>query len=94
MSKAIGSFGWVFRQADSSYNSQYSIPDLFHSTTETMYDASMLISSTAGLLLALLLWRFWKFHLKPAFHPEAPKELPYWIPCKSRITPVYWITQL
>lgn len=49
-----------------------------------MYEAKALICFTFGLLLVVLVWRFWKFSLKPAFHPEDPKELPYWIPCEYR----------
>jgi hypothetical protein len=34
-------------------------------------------------ILLLLLWRLWKFSLKPYLYPDDPKELPYWIPCRS-----------
>ncbi|KAF4634182.1 hypothetical protein G7Y89_g3925 [Cudoniella acicularis] len=34
----------------------------------------------AVVVVALLLWRFWRFTLRPRFHPDDPKELPYWIP--------------
>ena len=37
------------------------------------------------LLIALfcyVVWRFWTFTLKPYLHPDFPRELPYWIPCK------------
>jgi hypothetical protein len=45
---------------------------------------STLISITAAAVLALLLWRLWRFTITPALYPDDPKELPYWIPCKSR----------
>lgn len=32
---------------------------------------------------ALLAWRLWAFTIRPVWHPNEPKELPYWIPCKS-----------
>ena len=51
-----------------------------------MYEVKALTPFTLGLLLVVLVWRFWKFSLKPALHPEDPKELPYWIPCEYRIT--------
>lgn len=31
----------------------------------------------------LLLWRLWRFSLSPHLWPQAPKELPYWVPCKT-----------
>ena len=40
----------------------------------------ILVSLIPGALL--LFWRVWTFILKPALHPDEPKELPYWIPCK------------
>ena len=33
-----------------------------------------------ALVLALLTWRSWKFTLRPLFHPNEPKDLPYWLP--------------
>lgn len=35
---------------------------------------------TALLLSGVALWRFWRFTVYPALHPQEPKELPYWIP--------------
>jgi hypothetical protein len=32
------------------------------------------------LFALLLLWRLWRFTILPSYHPEEPKELPYWIP--------------
>jgi hypothetical protein len=32
------------------------------------------------LLVSLLSWRLWRFTIRPNFHPNEPKELPYWIP--------------
>lgn len=34
------------------------------------------------LLSTLILWRTWRFTILPLLHPDYPKELPYWIPCK------------
>jgi hypothetical protein len=34
----------------------------------------------------LVLWRIWRFTILPSYHPNDPKELPYWIPCK--LTPL------
>jgi hypothetical protein len=31
-------------------------------------------------LALLFAWRLWRFTIYPAYHPEEPKELPYWIP--------------
>lgn len=28
-------------------------------------------------------WWIWKFALSPAIHPNAPRQLPYWVPCKT-----------
>lgn len=33
-------------------------------------------------ILALLVWRLWRFTVIPWLRPDEPKELPYWIPCK------------
>lgn len=40
----------------------------------------------AVVLLPLLLWRLWKFTIRPRLHPDEPKELPYWIPCTLHST--------
>ncbi|KAH7136043.1 cytochrome P450 [Dendryphion nanum] len=48
-----------------------------------MYDlinSNALLVVTAVPLLALLLWRFWRFTIRPLLHPLEPRELPYWIP--------------
>ena len=31
-------------------------------------------------IAAYLLWRAWKFSLKPVLYPKQPRDLPYWIP--------------
>ena len=41
----------------------------------------------AACLLALVscvlfTWRVWSFTVRPWLHPNDPKELPYWVPCK------------
>ena len=33
----------------------------------------------------LLVWRLWTFAVRPWLNPDEPKEIPYWIPCKSWI---------
>ena len=32
-------------------------------------------------IIALIVWRIWRFTILPLFRPNEPKELPYWIPC-------------
>lgn len=46
--------------------------------------------------LAWLLWRLWTFTVLPYFHPEEPKNLPHWIPCKPIPMTSYfsWLTLL
>ena len=39
----------------------------------------------AFCVFSLLGWRLWKFTIRPYMRPQAPKELPYWIPCESII---------
>ncbi|KAJ4291703.1 hypothetical protein N0V90_009598 [Kalmusia sp. IMI 367209] len=39
-----------------------------------------LVRTAACLLLALIIWRVWRFTVSPYLHPERPKEFPYWIP--------------
>lgn len=40
-------------------------------------------TTVVGFALATLLaWRLLRFTILPAFYPDDPKELPYWIPCK------------
>ncbi|KAL4766752.1 cytochrome P450 [Aspergillus nidulans var. acristatus] len=34
-------------------------------------------------VLCILTWRIWRFTIRPFFHPDEPKEVPYWIPCIS-----------
>lgn len=43
----------------------------------------------AGTLLAtcLLVWRLWRFTVRPYLRPHDPKELPYWIPCEFSVQP-------
>lgn len=37
-------------------------------------------------IVALLAWRLWRFTIQPRLDPSAPKELPYWIPCKLQLS--------
>lgn len=39
-------------------------------------------------LALLLLWRLWMFTILPILRPNDPKELPYWIPCECKTSPV------
>jgi hypothetical protein len=36
----------------------------------------------AVILVLLVVWRLWRFTVLPAYFPDDPKELPYWIPCE------------
>ena len=36
----------------------------------------------AFCVFCLLGWRLWRFTIRPYMEPQAPKELPYWIPCE------------
>ncbi|MCJ1377230.1 hypothetical protein MMC17_000322 [Xylographa soralifera] len=62
--------------------------------------ALFMISETHGPLItctklvialggSLLLWRLWRFTLLPAFVPDEPKELPYWIPFVGHAIPFF-----
>lgn len=44
---------------------------------------SGLLKIVACFLAPVVLFRIWAFGLKPLLHPDEPKELPYWIPCKN-----------
>lgn len=66
-------------------------PDLYGQFEEKLgYLVSLTV--TACLLLALFSWRYWRFTIVPFLHPELPKELPYWIPCRFRLTSVKQLT--
>lgn len=39
----------------------------------------------SALAVAWLSWRIWAFTIKPAFRPEEPRVLPYWIPGTNSI---------
>ncbi|VUC27966.1 unnamed protein product [Clonostachys rosea] len=34
-------------------------------------------------ILLLLVWRLWRFTIRPWLRPLEPKEIPYWIPCHT-----------
>lgn len=64
--------------------------DNMPSTLETLsrrLDQDPAVYAAIGFALILLSWRVWRFHVIPAIHPNDPKELPYWIPCKLMISP-------
>lgn len=45
-----------------------------------LFSVIQLVLLAAGLLL---LWRLWRFTIRPAMKPDEPRRLPYWIPCGS-----------
>lgn len=52
-----------------------------------LWSSHNLVKTVLLVLTALFMsWRLWKFTIQPYLRPEAPKELPYWIPCKFN----YW----
>ncbi|KAL9095448.1 MAG: hypothetical protein Q9165_002319 [Trypethelium subeluteriae] len=44
-----------------------------------------LLFTVSGLGFVYIVWRLWAFTVKPALHPDEPKELPYWIPDVSEL---------
>ncbi len=42
----------------------------------------LLVLACLGVLL--LLWRLWRFTIVPAWWPDEPKLLPYWVPGVGR----------
>lgn len=46
---------------------------------------ALLVLLSITPFLVLVLWRLWRFSVMPLFHPDKPKELPYWIPCKQNL---------
>ena len=43
-----------------------------------------------GIAMMVCLWHFWKFQIYPHFHPEIPRELPYWTPCMCPKRCIIW----
>lgn len=41
------------------------------------------LTGLGSVVVCLLIWRLWRFTIAPLLYPGNPKELPYWIPCKS-----------
>ena len=39
----------------------------------------------AGLSFALVLWRVWRFTIRPLLHPDEPKDIPYWTPVLGHV---------
>ena len=35
---------------------------------------------------SLALWRLWTFTVRPLIHPDEAKEIPYWVPCKIKLS--------
>lgn len=46
-------------------------------------EQSSAVAVFASCVVLLLTWRIWTFTIIPRLHPYEPKELPYWVPCKS-----------
>ena len=57
----------------------YYVPRTFNALDSSLQIAFYTLSV---LLFALFLWRLVRFTILPAFRPDEPKELPYWIPCE------------
>ena len=57
----------------------------FLELVETNAQAPTYVLVPQLLLLALACWRLYKFTFLPAYRPTAPKEYPYFIPCKHII---------
>lgn len=47
------------------------------------YQISFSICLLIAALTLLGIWRMWKFTILSALKPNEPKEIPYWVPCKS-----------
>ncbi len=47
-----------------------------------------LIGALTAAVLALVIWRLWRFTITPALYPDDPKELPYWIPSEYNEEPL------
>lgn len=50
--------------------------------THEPFRETIVISLAA--IVTLLIWRLWKFTVRPWLHPDEPIELPCWLPCKLR----------
>lgn len=51
------------------------------------YNVSYKVQSLIVVIVAWVSWYLWRFNISPALHPREPKQLPYWIPCKSMLNP-------
>lgn len=61
---------------DSDIGPSFQMHWLSHATLRSL-------SALAVVTVVLLLWRLWRFMILPILRPREPRELPYWIPCKS-----------
>lgn len=50
---------------------------IFHEASCTVRFLILVLLTMATSWLG---WRIWRFSISPVFHPEEPRELPYWIP--------------
>ncbi|PQE02868.1 cytochrome P450 protein [Rutstroemia sp. NJR-2017a BBW] len=53
--------------------------------SRSVYQAELSSAFLVAAILAtwLVLWRVWRFTVRPYLRPQDPKELPYWIPCHA-----------
>lgn len=61
--------------------------DMFTIQELQVYGKIQLIISVSSIsiVVILALWRVWRFNLSPILYSTDPKELPYWIPGKSKL---------
>ncbi len=52
---------------------------------ETAKGHGALLGTVLAFLVVMGTWRALRFTIIPAFYPNDPKELPYWIPCKPSL---------
>lgn len=68
--------------------SQHLSPLLDHGRTtfmQALRGSYVGINIAAASLLTLLLWRLWRFTIRPLLNPHQPRELPYWIPMIGKL---------
>ncbi|KAF2643894.1 cytochrome P450 [Massarina eburnea CBS 473.64] len=51
---------------------------------------SPLLYPILAIASVLLTFRIWRFTIRPWFHPQEPRELPYWIPYLGHTIPYLW----
>ena len=77
--------------ASLAYDIKATVEGLFqytHKTWDAVQDTGHIPPFViVGVILVLLLsaWRLWHFTVLPFLHPQEPRMIPYWIPCK-----IFW----